>query len=548
MPAARRFFDSIARLAGRAEHVDRRIVLAGLIAFQWVVTAAIALHVDHNGWLYYSGGDGTYYWTTTWSVAHGLVPQTVISYGLPVLLWPLGLLFGPSMLAALPAIVLLQVAILAPIAVVAMYGLAERIGGRLFGYAAALMWILSPLVVLRYIRVDQRHRFGAEALPGPLGLTNLGDYPSLVLTIVVAWLVVRALDDRRWNDVVLAGLSCGFLLAVKPSNGFFVPAPICAFVVARRWREAAGFTVALAPALVTLAIWKAVGLGTIPLLGANAVRIAAGAHAAVGSLPGRISDYVPFRWHTFATNLRELREYGWSLRLAEWLPIAGAVGAFRRGRPHGVLLALWFAGYLIFKAGAEGRSSIYAMSFFRLTMPGFPAYVLLAACVVFCIPRLARTWRPRAAAASRIRRTPALVAAVAALAAYPLAVVAIVRPASTPSVARDNAGNILLPIATSLHLEAHEVRGATELSWDAPPVGKTKVRYWVYRGATDGCTFPTSGAQECYFFMPLVSIVRSTHWQTPKGAWSYRVAVAADPLGGQGDGDVFMLSPAVRTT
>jgi hypothetical protein len=188
------------------------------------------------------------------------------------------------------------------------------------------------------------------------------------------------------------------------------------------------------------------------------------------------------------------------------------------------------------------------MSFFRLTMPGFPAYVLLAACVVFLIPGLGRTWRPRADKISRLRPTRALVAAVAVLAAYPLVAVALMRPASASTVAQDNGANLLVPIAGSLHLEARSVRGVTDLSWDAPAAGRTEVWYAIYRATTDGCTPPFYGPKVCEFSMPLIAVVRGTHWQTTPGTWTYRVGVLASPVVSDRGGDVLMLSPAVRTS
>jgi len=131
---------SLGRLLARIELLDRRIVLAGLIVLSWITTAALALHtIQHNGWLYYTGGDGTYYWTTSWSLAHRILPAAVISYGLPVLLWPLALIVGSSLLAALPVIVILQVAILTPLVVIGVYAIADRLGGRLFAGAATVM-------------------------------------------------------------------------------------------------------------------------------------------------------------------------------------------------------------------------------------------------------------------------------------------------------------------------------------------------------------------------------------------------------------------------
>jgi hypothetical protein len=252
--------------------------------------------------------------------------------------------------------------------------------------------------------------------------------------------------------------------------------------------------------------------------------------------------YLPFDWHTLTLNLARLREVGWSLRLAEFLPIAGAVGAWRRGRPFGVLLALWCAAFLIVKGGAQGRSDVYALSFFRLTMPGFPAYVLLAACIVFLVPGLARSWRARARRERPLRWTGGLVVAAVVLAAYPLALVAVSNAAPEGKVAKDNQHNLLVPITQALHAT---LRGRT-LAWRAPAHGSSSVSYVVYRDDTDGCETRTSGARDCQLTMRLGAVVTGTTWTNPRrGRWVYRVGVVADPLGRPRKGDLLMLSPAI---
>jgi len=38
-------------------------VVAGLVALQWVLVAALAVTVRHNGWIYYMGGDQLWHYT-----------------------------------------------------------------------------------------------------------------------------------------------------------------------------------------------------------------------------------------------------------------------------------------------------------------------------------------------------------------------------------------------------------------------------------------------------------------------------------------------------
>ena len=84
-------------------------------------------------------------------------------------------------------------------------------------------------------------KYVEQTLPQTFGMTPLADFPSMVLLIVAAYLVLRALDTRDWREAVLAGLVVGFAFAVKPSNAIFFAAPIAAFVLARRWRQLVGF-------------------------------------------------------------------------------------------------------------------------------------------------------------------------------------------------------------------------------------------------------------------------------------------------------------------
>ena len=68
----------------------------------------------------------------------------MVGYLWPFVLAPLAFLAGPDFLDGLPVIVLLQVLVLGPIALLCAYFIAARIGGRLLGYFAAAAWIAAP--------------------------------------------------------------------------------------------------------------------------------------------------------------------------------------------------------------------------------------------------------------------------------------------------------------------------------------------------------------------------------------------------------------------
>ena len=92
------------------------IVLAPLVVVQWIVLAAFALTVQRNGWLFYQGGDQTWFYTSAWELSHGRVPETLVGYLWPFALAPLAFVAGPNFLDGLPAIVPVQVLELAPLA------------------------------------------------------------------------------------------------------------------------------------------------------------------------------------------------------------------------------------------------------------------------------------------------------------------------------------------------------------------------------------------------------------------------------------------------
>ncbi len=96
-----------------------------------------------------------------------------------------------------------------------------------FAWWATLVWIVGPLLFLEGLRPDYRPQFKENFLvPHWYGLTNMGDFPSIVLVLWAAWAACKALDSRRLDDAVLAGALAGALVAVKPANAIFAGAPL----------------------------------------------------------------------------------------------------------------------------------------------------------------------------------------------------------------------------------------------------------------------------------------------------------------------------------
>ena len=92
-------------------------------------SALLAATAAHNGWLYYQGGDQTFFYTIAWVVSHGHLPVTGIGYAWSLVEAPVAAVAGPSFLTALPGIVAIQVVLLLPLGLVAFYGTAKRLLG-----------------------------------------------------------------------------------------------------------------------------------------------------------------------------------------------------------------------------------------------------------------------------------------------------------------------------------------------------------------------------------------------------------------------------------
>ena len=520
--------------------------LAGLAVAQWLCIAAYALTVRHNGWLFYQGGDQIWLLTTGWLLGAGELAPTYTGYGWPLLVAPVMRLTGPGFVSAMPPVIAFNVLVLGPLALWAVYGLAARIAGRAFGLLSAAVWVVLPFAVIPLWRDDYHERYVEQFLPGALGLTGLADYQSMVLLLLVALLFVRGLETRAALDLAAAGLVAGFVIGIKPSNGLFLAAPILAAVVARRSAALLPFGLALLPALVTLAVWKQRGLGTLPAFAFDETRLAT---AAVLGLPA-VERYVDLDWANLHDNANHLREYFWSARLLEWLPVAGTIAVARRSAPLGVLLATWFGAFLLVK-GTTPLSTVSSGSFFRFMMPGYPAYFLLAVSTLLLVPTLgAQLWRrwPERPAHVLDRKLVAVLGLTLAL--VPLLVITVVRPIDSPAKAVV-VNEILTPVDEDIRVRVQAEGQARVLTWTHPPAGSSDVFYRVFRTGAEGADLDCvdgEGAQECHLEMVLLGTTREPRWRdrSPPQGVRYRIGVAANSRNDSDGGDVATLSRPVR--
>ena len=549
-------------------------VLGPLIAIQWLALLVFALKAaEHNGWLFYQGGDQTYYWTDAHLLSHWTLPVALVGYAWSYLLIPVALVFGANVLSGLPAVILVNTLVLLPVALLCVYGIATRIAGRIFGYWAAALWVLIPWAAIPMFDPRYHEKFVSLTLPQSLGLTVLADFPSTVFVLLTAYMLVRAIDTNEPVDAILAGLLGGFVIGLKPSNSLFFGAAILALLVARRWSQTAMFLASLVPGVLLLALWKERGLGQLPAFsstGRSGGGLASiGADVPIASLPGPIDKYISLDWHHLHQNIDGVREFFWAVRPLEFIIFAGLIALGRRSWPKAILIFGWFMTFLLLK-GTDVKANIEDASFFRLLMPSFPAFLLLLASIPLLIPTFSWTRKvfpkPLPVLPTRKAGRPLLAAAAAVLVLLPLIFIVGASPQSTAEAVSYPFQDVFIPVQSSYHLRVVGKPGEQRLTWDAPYAGSTKVFYTILRSkpverdpsgggrkTKEGvaCRDRQNGAPiNCLLYMNHLSSTAGLRYtdHPDSGRWTYRVGLTANWLNDTSLGDLLSVSTPVTIT
>ncbi len=525
-------------------------MLVPLLGAQWLAAIAFAVSVHHNGWVFYQGGDQIWYYTTGWLTGHGLIPKTLISPAWSLLLAPFALIVGPGWISALPVAILFQTLVLGPIALFCVYDIGSRIAGRIVGYVAAALWVLGPYIAIPLFVHRYHDKYVDQFLPHPLGLTMMGDFPSMVCLLAAGACIVRTYQTRRVEWAILAGLVTGLAVLTKASNLIFLAVPAVLFLVGRRWRELGAFAVVILPALGALTLWKYRGYGYLPAFGNSyaPTRLALGS---TGSIFTPLHRYANIDWSHLQNNLDGLAEVFFSLRVLQFLPFAGAIAVARRSWPLAAALSVWFWLYFVIK-GSDAVASVDSGSFFRLLLPAMPPLLLMVACLPVLVPRLGPALAERfPPTAARVPGRRTLIAAAVLFSLVPLVAAAALQPLSGTSrslILHD----IAVPIDAGLGLRA-DVRGRTvHLHWNGFGSSTARVFYRVrsVRGPTDFFCKPSSAAFICIYAGVLRRRTRGTDVidRPGPGTWTYRVAVGTNYLDDPTQGDLFELSRPVVVT
>src|SRR4051794_9911100 len=491
--AGRRAWETLPRVRRFLEDARPATLLASAIGIQWLTTLALALTVQHNGWLFYQGGDQLWYYVSSWLLAHGQIPTAFIGNGWPALLAPISRAAGPTLVPALPAIVLFNVLVLGPVALLCVYGIAKRIGGQLFAYWAVVCWLTVPFIGVKFTDYLYHQRYTELTLPQGFGLTAMADFPSMVFVLVAVYFGLRVIERPDTVEAIAAGLAAGVAVTIKPASAPFIGGLALGYAYRRRIGGALYLVAGIAPALITLAIWKQRGLGYLPLFHAqSAQRLALGAGQQLVAF-NPLHRYVKLDWHQLNLNLLSIKEHFWSLRVIEWLIVAGLIALARRSLTAALVIGGWFAAFIVTKA-TYGQASINDASTFRVMMPSYPAFILLIASLVYLFPgrRRARfeAAPPRRLWAAGRTRLALLGAGVAVFALYPLALVAAASPERGPQPNSYQAFGLLRSIDSSLRLTATRAETRVELRWKdrQPRAAGVFYRIWRSKAADGGAT------------------------------------------------------------
>jgi hypothetical protein len=528
---------------------------------QIAATVALFFSINRNGWLTYQGGDQIWLVTSGWLLGDGTIGYALTGHGWPLLLAPLTWITGSSFVQLLPVTTILQVGVLGPIATLAVYDIGARLAGRLAGLWCAAAFVAAPFLAIPYF-VDRYHDSWVDQfLPQALGLTQQADFPSVVAVLVSAALTVRALEASARREAVLAGTFAGIALALKPANALFLAGPALAFLLARRFGHAGLFAVALAPALVALTIWKAKGLGEVPLFAQSDMKLAAAAgDPMVGSVTTWFDRTVHLDFDTWKQNMSNLREFTWSARVVQWLPIAGMVAVARRSVPAAGLLMGWLLAYVVVK-GAASVATVESGSYWRLIMPALPAFALLMAAIPLLVPtfmeRLGTRLDPLPAKPVGWWTTAAVVAVTGVVPILLLLgsgkLYATINTTPPPDylVRALGVDQIEVPVdADIVSLDVRREGDANVLTW-TDSTSRARTFYRVYR-ASQSRSFSDMvcdrhGVDRCELRAETLVTTREHRYvdPDPPADASYRIGVAANWLDDVNRGDVFAISPPV---
>jgi hypothetical protein len=272
-----------------------------------------------------------------------------------------------------------------------------------------------------------------------------------------------------------------------------------------------------------------------------------------------LHSYFHPSWSFFTQQLDSIREHFWSVRVLEWLALAGTIGLLRRSRPAGLLFGGWFFSMVAVKWMSPGHGTIDDSDLLRQTISAIPAFLVILAGVVLLFPGLPQRLRRPAPGAWGTRRIR--VASAAALGtlfcAVPVGLAAalpVLSTSDTISYYTQNGVSLSAPftVDSSWHPTVTRSGGTVQVRWRAlSPLGGA-MGYRVLRSpaAQPVVCDNTGGGAQCRLNATVVTATKGTSFTDRPGAgsWTYRVAGVASWINDPTAGDVYVAGAPVDVT
>ena len=318
---------------------------------------------------------------------------------------------------------------------------------------------------------------------------------------------------------------------------------------------------------MTLLVWKYRGTGiSVLALDPSVLAAAAEPQPHPSELPWweQVRDFVPLDIHQLNHQFLGFREYFWSARLLEFIPIAGTFAVARRSIPKAAFFAVWLAAFFVIK-GSSQTVSVETATIWRLLMPAWPAYFFLAVSLPLLVPVWGARLPERFPAPLRVVRWPrrALIP-VAILLAVPLVASALLPPSDGQGAAKLPLQSLFLPIEQDVDLAVEPLEDGLDLSWDAPKPWSADSFFIVYRSPLEYTLSegdprvirqgklcePTGHAPRCTIEMTEVGRTRGSRFvdRVGPGQWTYRIGTAANWLDDESRGDPFLISQPLNVS
>ena len=239
---------------------------------------------------------------------------------------------------------------------------------------------LAPFVALAWVVAAIVSAAADEYDEAPAWLLLLNQLVLVPVLVGAAWWLGRTVAGRVGAVVAPLAVVLVPVLGVPYATASFRDTYVDRVLtetigVADGWRFAAGALLLLAVALIAQRRRPL----TIAAVGV------AGTLLGVAALHHGVS--LDVSKDAFDATMAGLREFTWSNRILQWLPLAGAIGIARRSPLVALLLAAWF-GVFVFAYGASPSVGVGDGSFFAALVPAFPAFALLVASVPLLVPTL----------------------------------------------------------------------------------------------------------------------------------------------------------------